>query len=67
MVSDGDKVSEILSEVDTVRVTAESVGITVSVTVTEGDTILLVTVTVVVTLSDEVAVPSVGCTLAVVV
>ena len=65
MVSDGDTVSETLSEGDTVGVTAESVGITV-VTVPDGDTILSVTVTVVVTLSDVVAVESVGCTVAVV-
>ena len=66
VASDGDTVSETLSEGDTVGVTAESVGITV-VTVPDGDTILSVTVTVVVTLSDGVAVESVGCTVAVVV
>ena len=66
VVSDGDTVSEIPSEGDTVGVTAESVGITV-VTVPDGDTILSVTVIAVVTLSDGVAVASVGCTVAVVV
>ena len=59
MASDGDTVSEMLSDGDTVGVKAESVGITV-VTVTEGDTIPTVTVTVVVTLSDGVTVASVG-------